>query len=255
MTDMVYFTEEDRIQWLKSQIEKREDMCGQHFEKTTLREVLYEILFLEQKITVEEIENYFIPFGQAGYLSPRQKFEIMLFILEKEYGKSYMFIEGREDYCTVTNSDVEDAYLQWIMEERLYLSEEEKKEFFVQYFMDRLGLGVMEVLQRIAPDGIILGDLCPSAYEMERTEEKVAVCFNGMIIRLPFLELESREELIRIIKCAVSKANKGELTMIEPILDFVCEDGTCMTAIRPPAGKDWGIRILYGASRKGGMRQ
>ena len=90
---------------------------------------------------------------------------------------------------------------------------------------------------------------------MDRTEEKVAVCFNGMIIRLPFLELESREELIRIIKCAVSKANKGELTMIEPILDFVCEDGTCMTAIRPPAGKDWGIRILYGASRKGGMRQ
>ena len=49
---------------------------------------------------------------------------------------------------------------------------------------------------------------------------------------------------------AIAKENKKELTMMEPLLDYVCEDGTCLTAIRPPAGKDWGLRILYGASRK-----
>ena len=165
-----------------------------------------------------------------------------------------MFIEGKEDYCTVTGEDVEDVYLQWIEEGRLYLSEDEKKEFFVQRLMDRLGAGVLEVLQRIAPDGIMLGELCPILHEWERIEERVAVCFNGMIIRLPFLEIESKEELIRIIRYVVSKENKGELTMMEPMLDFVREDGTCMTAIRPPEGRDWGIRILFGALRKDGMR-
>jgi len=100
----------------------------------------------------------------------------------------------------------------------------------------------------------MLGELCPILHGLERIEERVAVCFNGMIIRLPFMELESREELIRIIKYAIAKADKGELTMINPMLDFVSEDGTCMTAIRPPAGWDWGIRILFGASRKDGMR-
>jgi len=254
MRDQVHFKTEDFIQWLKSQIEKREDMCGRRFEKETMKEVIYEILFQEQKVTVEEIENYFVPFGQAGYLSPKTKFEIMLFVLEKEYGKSYMFVEGREDYCTITGEDVEDVYLQWVTEGRLYLTEDEKKEFFVQTLMDRLGLGVLEVMQRVAPDGIMLGELCPMLHEWERTEERVAVCFNGMIIRLPFLELESKEELIRIIKFAVSREEKGELTMIEPMLDFVNEDGTCMTAIRPPAGRDWGIRILFGALRKDGMR-
>ena len=250
MTNIVQFSNEDFMEWIKLQLEKREFMNGYRFETEQLKEVLYEILFTEQKLLVEDIEQYFIPFGQAGYLTPRCKFEIMLFVLEKEYGRSYMFVEGKEDYYTVTGNDVEDMYLQWCLEGRLFLSDDEKKEFFLQTIMDRLDLGVLNVLERISPDGILLGELCPPLFEWERSEERVAVCFNGLIIRLPFLEIESKEELIRITKYAVAKENKRELTMMEPMLDYVCDDGTCLTAIRPPAGRDWGLRILYGASRK-----
>lgn len=250
MSDIVQFSEEDLIRWLEPQLEKREFMNGYRFGSEQLKNEINEILFCEQRITVTDIEQFFIPFGQAGYLSPKCKFEIMLFVLEKEYGRSYMFVEGKDDYCTVTGDDVEDMYLQWCQEDRLFLSDDEKKEFFVQILMDRMGLGVLNVLERISPDGILIGELCPPRYAGERPEERVAVCFNGMIIRLPFLEIESKEELIRIIKYAIAKENKGELTMMEPMLDFVCEDGTCLTAIRPPSGKDWGLRILYGASRK-----
>ena len=252
MIDIVHFQEDEFIKWLKVQLEKREYMCSRQTNQNAMKETLYEILFHENNLTVEEIENYFIPFGQAGYLSARKKFEIMLFILEKEYGRSYMFLEGKQDYCTVTDADVEEIYLQWLYEERIYLSDDEKKEFFVQNLMDCLGAGVLEVLKRIAPDGILLGELCPKQHEMECAEERVAVCFNGMIVRLPFLKLESAEELVRTVKYVVSKENRGELTMMEPILDFVREDGTCVTAIRPPAGHNWGIRILYSASRKDG---
>ena len=250
MIDIRQFSEENFMGWLKSQLEKREFMNGHRFGKEQLKEEIYEILFKERGFTIDDIEQYFIPFGQSGYLSPRIKFEIMLFVLEKEYGRSYMFVEGKENYYVVTSQDVEDMYLQWSLEDRLFLYEDEKKEFFVQTLMDRLDLGVIHVLERISPDGILLGELCQPFYEWERTEERVAVCFHGMVIRLPFLKIESKEELIRIIKCAIAKENKGELTMMEPMLDFTCEDGTCLTAIRPPAGRDWGIRILYGAARK-----
>lgn len=253
MKNIVQLSEEELFQWLKQQLEKREFMNGRRFEKEKMREELYEILFYEQNLTVEEIERFFVPFGQAGYLTPRQKFEIMLFVLEKDYGKSNFFLEGMEHCLVLTGEDIEAIYLQWVLEERVFLSEEEKKEFFVQIIMDNLGLGVLEVLSRVAKDGILIGALCPALYDQELAEERIAVYADGMIIRLPFLAVESKEELIRIIKYAVSIEKKGELTMMEPILDFVQEDGTCVTAVRPPAGRDWGIRILYGAARKEGQ--
>lgn len=252
MMDILQLSEAEFYQWLEIQLENREFMYGRRFEKEKMKEELYEILFYEQRLSVEEIEQFFIPFEQAGYLSPRQKFEMMLFILEKDFGRSFLFLTGKENFCVVTSEDVEAEYSEWLLEERMYLSDEEKKEFFVQSLMDRLGLGVLEVLNRIAPDGILLGELCPALYEQERVEERVAVCSGNTIIRLPFLELETKDELIRIIKYAMALENKGELTMMEPLLDFVQEDGTCVTAIRPPAGRDWGIRILYGAAKKGG---
>lgn len=251
MMNITRWSEVDFFQWLRIQLEKRELVQGKCPKK--VREELYEILFDEQGITVEDIERFFIPFGQAGYLTTRQKFEIILFILEKDYGSSFLFLEDVENCYTVTKEEIEDIYLQWSQEERIFLSEEEKKEFFVQNIMDGLGLGVLEVLKRVAPDGIFLGELCPAFFEKEIPEERVAVYSRGAVIRLPFLAVESREELIRIIRCVIALEHKAELTMLNPMLDFVREDGTCITAIRPPAGKDWGMRILYGAAKREGM--
>lgn len=252
MIHITQLSDHDFFQWLKAQLEKKEFMNGRAFEKSKVWEALYEILFLEQQLTVEEIEQFFIPFNQAGYLTPRQKFELILFVLEKDYGKSYFFVETCNSTCEITEEDIEEIYLQWWLEDRLYLSQEEKKEFFVQNLMDRLGLGILEVLKRTASEGILIGELCP-APEGKEAIQRIAVYCNGMVIYLPFLEIESREELIRIIKYAVAMENKGELTMMEPVWDYVREDGTCITAVRPPAGKDWGIRIMYGAAGKEGM--
>ncbi len=253
MKDIVRLSEEEFFQWLKVQLEKREFINGRRLEKEKMKEELYDILFYEQCLTVEDIEQFFIPFGQAGYLSSRQKFEIMLFVVEKDYGRSCLFLEGAEDYKIVTAEDIEVTYMQWLSENRLFLSEEEKKEFFVQSLMDSLGLGVLEVLNRAAKDGILVGEFCPALYEQENVEERIAVCMDGTVVRLPFLAVENKEELIRLIKFALAMENKGELTLMQPILDYVKEDGTCVTAVRPPVGRDWGIRILYGAARKEGL--
>lgn len=252
MREMEQRTEAELLPWVKKQLEEKEVWYGCPLTRERLKQEIYEILFREQRMTVEEIEQSYIPYGQAGYLSTRCKFELMLFVLEKEYGGSFLFFESAEPRQIITREDVENSYIQWMLEERLFLSEEEKKEFFVQIIMDQLGLGVVEVLKRMSTDGILLGELCPALYKEERAEERIAVCVGGKIVRLPFLAIETKEELIRIIKYAVALENRGELTMREPIFDRVREDGTCITAVRPPAGNNWGIRILYSAAGKEG---
>lgn len=250
MEEIRTLSESELYQWLKLQLEKRDFYLLSGGNREKMKEALWEILFYEQEVTIEDIEQFFIPFGQAGYLSPRQKFEIILYVLERDFGKSLLFFEGTEKGCTVTAEEVEEMYLCWLTEGRLDMSEEDKKLFFLQSLMDGLGLGVLEVLNRVAPDGILMGELCPPAYDREPLEERIAVSSKGILIRLPFLAVNNREEYIRIIKQLMAKENMGDLTFMEPVLDYVTEEGICITAIRPPAGQDWGVRILYGTTRK-----
>lgn len=245
-------SEEGFHNWLRDQLEKREFMCGCHFGEEELKEQIYEILFVEQNMGTEDIERFFIPFGQAGYLSARLKFELMMYVLEKEkYPSSICFLgEITETGSIITEEDVEAVYMQWLQEDRLFLSEEEKIEFFIRTLVDRFSFGVMTLLQRLEQEGILLGEMCPPLYEGEPAEKRAAIYQGGKITRLQFLTMESREELIRIIRCVTTRGKKGELTVLEPLWDCVKENGTCITAVRPPAGKDWGIRILYGAGRR-----
>ena len=137
MSEIVYLSEEEFFQWLKIQLEKRESGSGRWKEKDKLKDTLYEILFCEQGLTVEDIEFAFIPFGQGGYLTIRQKFEILLYALEREYGSSLLFFTGVNKDYTMTEDDVNDLYFQWMQEERLFFSDEEKKAFFVQNLMEK----------------------------------------------------------------------------------------------------------------------
>ncbi len=251
MSKVAQLSEEEFQKWLWEQLQKREFMYGYRFQREKIQQLIYEILFLEQEMNVEEIERFFIPFGQAGYLSIRRKFELILFVLEKEMQGGAMFFLEEMGYQEMMTAEwIEKLYLEWSLEDRLLLSQEERKEFFVQTLADQFCFGIVEVLQRVARDGILLGELCPPLFENEPIDTRAAVCSKGTIIRIPFLGIEEQEEMIRIVKGIIAKENKGELTAIEPVWECVKEDGTCITAVRPPARKDWGIRILYGAARK-----
>ncbi|MBO5354254.1 MAG: hypothetical protein J6A77_13255 [Lachnospiraceae bacterium] len=249
MINLVRLTEEGLIKWLRSRLEKREYMNGYYFSESELWEQIYDIIFYELKTGLEEIERYFIPFGQAGYLPAKRKLELMLFILEKDYGNCFYFLQEVSGQTVITENVIEQIYRNWALEGRLLLSDEEKREFFVRILADQMGLGVLAVLQRIAADGIFLGELCPSAGQVQ-CRGQAAVRNQGELLWLPVLSIEDQAELIRIIKMIIAGENRGELTAMEPFWECVREDGSCITAIRPPAGKDWGIRILYGASGK-----
>lgn len=244
-------SEAEFLGWLREQIGKREFMYGKRFNFEEMQKELYDILFGEYRLTIEEVERYFLPFGQSGYLSPKCKFELMWFVLQKDgiSNPDYLF-ESLECGEVITGEEVEHHYEMWSLEDRLILTEEEKIEFFLLCILEKMGCGVLELLQQIAEEGVLLGELCPSLYEGEPPEKRVAVFRDGKLVYLPFLGVESKEELIRIIQVTIQKENKGELTMMDPIWDCVRDDGTCITAVRPPAGANWGIRILYSAAGK-----
>lgn len=247
----VNMTEKDFLAWLQEQIGKRELSCGYRFEKEELKRQLYDILFLEHKMTVLDVEQYFIPFGQSGYLSARNKFEIMCYVLKKDgFADQDFLFETLACEDVITEEEVERIYLQWSLEDKLLLSAEEKIELFLLSIFGKMECGVLELLQQIAKEGVLLGELCPALYEGEPVEERIALCQDGKLLYLPFLCMADKEELIRIIRRRVAMENKGELTVMDPIWDCVTEDGTCITAVRPPAGSNWGIRILYSAAGK-----
>ena len=250
MIDFIRLSEEGVVNWLKSQLQKREFMYGHCFTEWEVREQIYNLLFYEGKLETEDIERFFIPFGQAGFLSQRQKVELMMFICEKEYGDAIAFLYELEGNEVIRDYEIDELYLRWAFEDRLVLSSEEKREFFVQYLSDRIGLGILELLKRMTREGILLGECCPMV-EGETMERRIAICNEGRLMWFPFLAPSNENEVPRIIKQVVAKENKGELTMIEPFWECVREDGTCITAIRPPAGKSWGLRILYGSARRG----
>ena len=244
MIDLVRLSDEGLINWLRARLQKWEFMYGHAFSEQEICENIYKMLFQERRTRLKDIEQYFIPFSQANYLTAKQKLEIMIFVLEKERGNRYQFLCELGRTSIVNEQWIDKLYLNWIVEDRLHLSPEDKKAFFVRSLSDRLGLGVFSLLERIALDGILLGELCPSPNN-EPPEKRIAVYNNGKIIMLPFLALEDKEELIRIIKAVVARENNGELTVMEPFWECVRDDGTYMTAVRPPTGKDWGLRILY----------
>ena len=252
---LIYLTEKDFLAWLREQLEKREFICGHRFERAEMMKQIFDVLFMENRMTVMDVEQYFLPFGQAGYLSARTKFELMWYVLRKDGWEDPQFLLdtlARDN--VITGEEVDRIYLQWTSEDRLILSEEEKVEFFLLCLWERLECGVMEVLQQMAEEGVLIGEFCPSLYEGEPVEERIALCREGKPLYLPFLKMEDKEEMIRVIRKMIAKENRGELTILNPIWDCVTEDGTCITAVRPPAGSNWGIRILYSAAGKGKRR-
>ena len=100
MSKVAKLSEEEFQKWLWEQLEKRKYMYDYRLQQKELQQLIYEILFLEQEMQVEEIERFFIPFNQAGYLSIRRKFELMLFVLEKEMQGSAMYFLEDNGYST-----------------------------------------------------------------------------------------------------------------------------------------------------------
>lgn len=239
-----------------------------HINQVPKKEVcrqLGELLYRKWNITEEQIEAYYVPFGQAGYLSTKQKFEIMLYLAAKEAygnGRKQLFAHAgwnEEQRTEITRKDVEEAYLQFLEEEWIRLEEADKKMLFTEWVYEPFGYGVIEQLLGQETEGIFVGELFWRVYggsgrknsrgsDMEgiarASEYGIGVLEQGRAVHLEFLYFANKEELCRITKRLVCMGGKGELTVAEPEWRMCCPDGTVGYAVRPPKSEEWGFGII-----------
>lgn len=222
---------------------------------------LRELLYRKWNITMEQIETCCVPFEQAGYLSTKQKFDIMLYLASKEAygdGRKQLFAHAgwkEEERTEITQRDVEGAYLRFLEEEWIRLEEADKKILFTEWVYEPFGYGIVEQLLGQETEGIFAGELFWKAYgesgrrkDLEggagASEYGIGILEQGRVIRLGFLCFANKEELCRITKRLVCIGGKGELTVAEPEWKMRCTDGTIGHAVRPPKSEGWGFEII-----------
>lgn len=215
----------------------KEEMCRQ------IAELLYE----ELSLTTERIEQYYLPFGQAGFLTVRQKFERMLFLAAKRApgnGRRQLFSMAGWDVAEkseITAEDVETLYLKWCEEERTFLTPEEKQHFLTESLYEPFGYGILERLMEEETEGLCAGAVFDCG--KEKAWETIRVLSGGRWIRLAFLAFENEAELCRVTKRLVCMSGTGELTVATPKLMWCCQDETRCVAVGPPAAESWGFAI------------
>lgn len=230
---------------------QKKEVCGQ----------LEELLYRKWNITTEQIETCYVPFGQAGYLSTKQKFGIMLYLASKEaYGSGRKQLFARagwegEERTEVTRKEVEETYLHFLEEEWIRLEEADKKILFTEWIYESFGYGIVEQLFGQETEGILAGELFWKAYKesgrkrgleeaVEASEYGIGILEQGRAIRLEFMHFTNKEELCRITKRLVCMGGKGELTVAEPEWRVRCTDGTIGHAVRPPKSEEWGFEVI-----------
>ncbi len=234
------------------------ELCVNQARKKEVCRQLRELLYGKWNITTEQIERCYVPFGQAGYLSAKQKFEIMLYLASKEAhgnGRKQLFSHAgwKEGEITeITGKNVEEAYLRFLEEEWIQLGDADKKILFTEWVYEPFGYGTVEQLLGQETEGVFAGELFWKAYgkgsSLEWTEKVsehgIGILEQGRLIRLGFLGFANKEELCRITKRLVCIGGRGELTVAEPEWKMRCIDGTVGYAVRPPKAEGWGFEII-----------
>lgn len=244
----------------------QKEIGGNQAQKKEVCTQLEELLYGKWRITAEQIEECYYPFGQSGYLTVRQKFEIMLYLASKEAhgnGRKQLFVRtgwNAEEKEEIRREDVEKAYLRLLEEEWIQLCEADKKALFTGLVYEPFGYGIVERLLEQETEGVLAGELFWQAYQERGAEENrkeakvseagIGVLEQGRLIRLKFLRFSGKEELCRITKRLVCMGGRGELTVVKPEWNICFADGTMGHAVRPPKSREWGFEIIR---EKGGI--
>lgn len=221
-------------------------MIGDCNAKIYIRDIIQEILCSKLKITEENIDNY-IPFRTSSKLSAMEKFEILLYCYEREYGKDafakwmieYQLQEPKYDkdgqaYYEITQDDVDKAYKAC---PKVYLSFVDKVCILAQrIYQETKGNGAIDVLKEMRVDGI-------SAGVSGGSTNCVWVFFQGKSVCLSFLLFSSEKELIRICKNIYRYQNPGQLSEVRGYIVNEMMDGSRVSVTRPPFCESWAFFI------------
>lgn len=186
-----------------------------------------------------------IHFGNAGQLSPRDKFDILLHIAEKRWGRRALehmietsgILDGDmyTDGCRFSIDDIDHMYDR----EDIMLTADDKRDIVVQriYSMYR-GLGVIDDIRDMKLDGVSGG-----VSGGDGGSGSVWVFYKGINIHMSFLEFGSEEELERVCMNIYRYGNPGQLSKSKGYIIGEMKDNSRVVVVRPPFSESFAFFV------------
>lgn len=236
---------------------------GDKKAKLFVKDYIKDCLLRKGFISPENIEEV-IPFDDTYELSVSDKFHILLYLYEKDYGTSaleYLIIEyaldlpkrdeNGLDYFEIDEEDIERIFDEC---ENKVLSFNDKLNIITQKIYEIYkGNGVIDQIRDMKIDGISAGvsgipedfewDLSWDRNIVPSAHDSVWIFFKGKSIYLSFLKFGSIKELIRVCRNSYRYNNPGQLSQVRGYLVTESKDGARVAVARPPFAESWVLFI------------
>lgn len=232
---------------------------GDRKAKLYVKDYIKDCLLRKELVNQKNVDTI-IPFELPYELSAKEKFYILLYRYEEEYGSDALeqFLienelifskegEKSEGGCEIAEDDIERVY-----EQSRYrsLNFNDKLNIITQCVYEQYkGNGVIDQLRDMKIDGISVGvsgiseDFCQSeafdGKDLPKSYDSVWIFFHGKSIYLSFLRFGSSRELIRVCRNNCRYHNPGQLSQVRGYLVTEAKDGARVAVARPPFSESW----------------
>ncbi len=240
---------------------------GDLSSKKYVRSYIYDLLATEYGYTSESI-NWTIPFDNPYQMKSEEKYETLLYVLEKEHKwnalgwmiSTYDLDRPREDGSYyIKDVDIDMIYKKHIKSGKLKL--EDKLNIIAQMIYSKYkGFGIIDETRDMSIDGVLGG---VSGMPKRRTTEQLTdeafleagrkkkftglesawIIYKGKGIHLRFLSFGHESELRRVVTNAYKYGYPGQLSETRPAIINEMFDGSRVTVVRPKLSESWAFFI------------
>ncbi len=241
-------------------------------DKKYVKELIYDLLVREYNVDETNISKT-IPFDIPSLLTPQDKFDILIYVYQKEFGyealtqiiKKYdlaklKYIYGEAKPCyVITGEEISDIFEK----ENLVLSFEDKLNVVVQrIYQHYKGYSSIDEVRDMNIDGVSGGvSGLPESFlsqvaqtdgdylnqvldnKVPRACDSIWIFFQGKSIRLAFLSFGTEAELKRVCQNIYKYNNPGQLSDTNGYKINEMKDGSRVVVVRPSFSETWAFFV------------
>lgn len=245
----------------KNELRKALRYCtfGDKAAKIYVKDYIKDILVKKYGVSKDSID-FIIPFSQSLKLTAQDRFEILLYIYQKDYDnkaleeliKDYSLDKPKKDkegmiYYEITKEDIHMAFDTSTL---LSLNFNDKLNILVQRIYQRYkGNGSIDEIRDMKIDGVSAGvSGIPEGFELDNvldiatlpaSYDSIWIFYHGKTIHLSFLSFHSYKELVRVCKNIYRYNNPGQLSEVKGYIVNEMKDGSRVAVARPPFCESW----------------
>ena len=241
-------------------------------DKKYVKTLIYDLLLQEYGVNEINISKA-IPFDIPSLLTPQDKFDILLYEYQKEFGyealtqiiKKYdlatlKYIQGEAKPCyVITREEISDIYEK----EQIQLAFQDKLNVVVQrIYQHYKGFSSIDEVRDMNIDGVsggvsglpesflsqvaqTDGDYLNQVLEnrVPRACDSIWIMFQGKSIRLEFLSFGTESELKRVCQNIYKYNNPGQLSDTNGYKINEMKDGSRVVVVRPSMSETWAFFV------------